>query len=62
MRVLPAALVRGALDRVGLCRVPILTRMMSTAEEAERLAFVGSPTSPAMSAAARLSSGQSQRD
>lgn len=39
-----AALVRRALDDIGLARVPIRTRVVPTDEEAERLVFVGSPT------------------
>lgn len=39
-----ATLVRRALDDVGLRRLPIRTRVVSTDEEAEQLLFVGSPT------------------
>jgi hypothetical protein len=39
-----AALLRRALDDVGLKRVPVRTRVVSTQDEAERLRFVGSPT------------------
>ena len=39
-----AALLRRALDDVGLHRVPIRTRVVSSPQDAERLRFVGSPT------------------
>jgi len=38
------ALVRRALDDVGLKRVPIRTRVVVDEREAEELGFVGSPT------------------
>jgi hypothetical protein len=37
-------LVRRALDDVGLKRVPIRTRVVSSEQDAEELKFVGSPT------------------
>ena len=37
-------LVRQALDDVGLKRVPIRTRVVSSTQDAEELGFVGSPT------------------
>lgn len=37
-------LVRRALDDVGLRRVPIRTRVVSSEQAAEKLGFVGSPT------------------
>ena len=38
------ALLRTALDDVGLVRVPITTTVIDSASEAERRGFVGSPT------------------
>lgn len=38
------ALVRRALDDVGLKRVPIRTRVVADEQDAEELGFVGSPT------------------
>jgi hypothetical protein len=39
-----AALLRTALDDVGLARIPIATTVIDTAAEAERRGFIGSPT------------------
>ena len=39
-----AVVLRRALDDVGLMRIPIRTRVVSTSEEADRLRFTGSPT------------------
>lgn len=39
-----AALLRTALDDVGLGRVPVTTTVIDTQEHAERLRFIGSPT------------------
>lgn len=38
------ALVRRALDDVGLTRIPIRTRVVSSEHDARELGFVGSPT------------------
>lgn len=38
------ALLRTALDDVGLARIPITTTVIDTAAEAERRRFIGSPT------------------
>lgn len=39
-----AAVLRRALDDVGLTRVPIRTRVVVSEDEASRLRFTGSPT------------------
>jgi hypothetical protein len=39
-----AALLRSALDDVGLARIPITTTVIDTPAEAERHGFTGSPT------------------
>jgi len=39
-----AALLRTALDDVGLARIPVTTTVIDTPEQAERRGFVGSPT------------------
>ena len=39
-----AALLRTALDDVGLARIPITTTVILTPEQAERRGFIGSPT------------------
>lgn len=39
-----AALLRTALDDVGLARVPVTTTVIDTPEQAERRGFIGSPT------------------
>jgi hypothetical protein len=39
-----AALLRIALDDVGLARIPIATTVIDTAAQAQRRGFIGSPT------------------
>ena len=39
-----AAVLRTALDDVGLARIPVTTTVIDTAAQAERRGFIGSPT------------------